>query len=159
MTPATMRGRSTWRSRRQGYEELRREQRARRERGDRVQLGIGVCTYVEMTAVLNTTEFGEARAEPDGSIVIAVGTTASGQGHETAYAQLASRLLGVPMDLVRVVQSDTGAVARGSGTSGSRSLQLGGSAVRGSLRCADREGEGGGGAAAGGERGGHRAHA
>ncbi|HEY5035231.1 MAG TPA: xanthine dehydrogenase family protein molybdopterin-binding subunit [Candidatus Dormibacteraeota bacterium] len=114
-----------------GYEELRREQRARRERGDRVQLGIGVCTYVEMTAVLNTTEFGEARAEPDGSMVIAVGTTASGQGHETAYAQLASQMLGVPIDSVRIVQSDTGVVARGSGTSGSRSLQLGGSAVRG----------------------------
>ena len=114
-----------------GYQELRNEQRARRERGDSVQLGIGLCTYVEMTAVLNTTEFGEARAEPDGSIVISVGTTSSGQGHETAYAQLASVLLGVAVDSVRVVQSDTGAVARGSGTSGSRSLQLGGSAVRG----------------------------
>jgi aerobic carbon-monoxide dehydrogenase large subunit len=114
-----------------GYEELRREQAARRERGDTMQLGIGLCTYVEMTAVLNTTEFGEARAEPDGSIVISVGTTSSGQGHETAYAQLASGLLGVSIDNIRVVQSDTGAVPRGSGTSGSRSLQLGGSAVRG----------------------------
>jgi carbon-monoxide dehydrogenase large subunit len=114
-----------------GYEELRRQQRERRERGERVQLGIGLCTYVEMTAVLNTTEFGEARAEPDGSMVIAVGTTASGQGHETAFAQLASRLLGVPIDRIRVVQSDTGVVARGAGTSGSRSLQLGGSAVHG----------------------------
>ena len=114
-----------------GYEELRREQRQRRERSDRLQIGIGLCSYVEMTAVLNTTEFGEARAEPDGSIVIAVGTTASGQGHETAYAQLASRALGVAIDKIRVVQSDTEAVARGSGTSGSRSLQLGGSAVRG----------------------------
>ncbi|HEY8816547.1 MAG TPA: xanthine dehydrogenase family protein molybdopterin-binding subunit [Candidatus Dormibacteraeota bacterium] len=114
-----------------GYEELRREQRQRRERSDRLQIGIGLCSYVEMTAVLNTTEFGEARVEPDGSIVIAVGTTASGQGHETAYAQLASRALGVAIDKIRVVQSDTEAVARGSGTSGSRSLQLGGSAVRG----------------------------
>jgi carbon-monoxide dehydrogenase large subunit len=113
------------------YQELRKEQTERRERGDRLQLGIGLCSYVEMTAVLNTTEFGEARAEADGSIVIAVGTTASGQGHETAYSQLASQLLGVPIDSIRVVQSDTGAVARGSGTSGSRSLQLGGSAVRG----------------------------
>ncbi|MEP6753673.1 MAG: xanthine dehydrogenase family protein molybdopterin-binding subunit [Candidatus Dormiibacterota bacterium] len=114
-----------------GYQELRMEQTARRERGERLQLGIGLCSYVEMTAVLNTTEFGEARAEADGSIVIAVGTTASGQGHETAYSQLASQLLGVPIDSIRVVQSDTGTVARGSGTSGSRSLQLGGSAVRG----------------------------
>jgi carbon-monoxide dehydrogenase large subunit len=114
-----------------GYAELRKKQAARREGGDRLQLGIGLCSYVEMTAVLNTTEFGEARVEPDGSIVISVGTTASGQGHETAYAQLASQVLGVPIDTVRIVQSDTGVVARGSGTSGSRSLQLGGSAVRG----------------------------
>ena len=114
-----------------GYEELRSEQRARRERGDREQLGIGLCTYVEMTALVNTTEFGEARAEPDGTILVSAGTTSSGQGHETAYAQLASAILGVPIDSVRVVQSDTGVVARGSGTSGSRSLQLGGSAVRG----------------------------
>jgi len=114
-----------------GYAELRREQAARRERADRVQLGIGVSTYVEMTAVLSTTEFGAARAEADGSIVLTAGTTSSGQGHETAYAQLASALLGVPMEGIRVVSSDTGLVDRGSGTSGSRSLQLGGSAVRG----------------------------
>jgi carbon-monoxide dehydrogenase large subunit len=85
---------------------------------------------VEMTAVLTTTEFGAARAEADGSIVLTAGTTASGQGHETAYAQLASRVLGVPMDAIRVMQSDTGVVPRGGGTSGSRSLQVGGSAVR-----------------------------
>ncbi|HEV2967099.1 MAG TPA: xanthine dehydrogenase family protein molybdopterin-binding subunit, partial [Candidatus Dormibacteraeota bacterium] len=113
-----------------GYDELRREQKARRVRRDRVQLGIGLSTYVEMTAVLTTAEFGAARAEADGSIVVTAGTTSSGQGHETAYAQLASRVLGVPMERIRVVQSDTGLVARGSGTSGSRSLQVGGSAVR-----------------------------
>jgi aerobic carbon-monoxide dehydrogenase large subunit len=114
-----------------GYDALRREQHERRERGDRVQLGIGISTYVEMTAVLNMSEWGAARAEPDGSIVISVGTTSSGQGHETAFAQLASFVLGVPMDAVRVVQADTGVVARGAGSHGSRSLQLGGSAVRG----------------------------
>jgi len=113
-----------------GYDELRREQKARRARGDRVQMGIGLSTYVEMTAVLTTTEFGAARAEADGSIVLTAGTTASGQGHETAYAQLASHVLGVPMDAIRVMQSDTGVVPRGGGTSGSRSLQVGGSAVR-----------------------------
>jgi carbon-monoxide dehydrogenase large subunit len=113
-----------------GYEELRREQKSRRERGDCMQLGIGLSTYVEMTAVLTTSEFGAARAEADGSIVLTAGTTASGQGHETAYAQLASLVLGVAMDRIRVVQSDTALVARGNGTSGSRSLQIGGSAVR-----------------------------
>jgi carbon-monoxide dehydrogenase large subunit len=113
------------------YEELRREQRARRERGDRVQLGIGISSYVEMTAVLRTSEFAEVRAQPDGSMVVLAGTAASGQGHETAFAQLASAVLDVPMDVIRVVQADTGAVARGSGTAGSRSLQIGGTAVRG----------------------------
>ena len=113
-----------------GYGELRREQAARRERGDRLQLGIGLSVYVEMTAVRLTAELGGARAEPDGSFVLTVGTTSSGQGHETAFAQLASEALGVPMDVIRVVQSDTALVPGGSGTSGSRSLQIGGSAVR-----------------------------
>ena len=113
-----------------GYESLRREQSERRERRDRVQLGIGIAAYVEMTAVRLTSEFGAARAEGDGSFVVTVGTTSSGQGHETAFAQLASKALGVPMESVRVVQSDTGLVKCGAGTSGSRSLQIGGSAVR-----------------------------
>jgi aerobic carbon-monoxide dehydrogenase large subunit len=113
-----------------GYEELRREQRARRERGDRLQLGIGVSVYVEMTAVGIPTEFGEARAQPDGTFVVSAGTTSTGQGHETAYAQVAAAALGVSMEGIRVVQSDTGKVNRGDGTYGSRSLQMGGSAIR-----------------------------
>jgi carbon-monoxide dehydrogenase large subunit len=83
-----------------------------------------------MTAVRLTAEVGGARVEPDGSFVLTVGTTSSGQGHETAFAQLAAQALGVPMDAIRVVQSDTGLVSGGSGTSGSRSLQIGGSALR-----------------------------
>jgi carbon-monoxide dehydrogenase large subunit len=114
-----------------GYEDLRREQRARRERGDRLQLGIGISAYVEMTAVGIPTEFGEARAEPDGTFVVSAGTTSTGQGHETAYAQVAAAALAVPMESIRVVQSDTGKVNRGDGTYGSRSLQMGGSAIRG----------------------------
>ncbi len=112
------------------YDDLRREQKARRERGDRVQLGIGLCCYVETTAILNTSESSVARVDADGSITIAVGTMASGQGHETAYSQLAAALLRVAPDAVRIVQGDTAALANGYGSSGSRSLQLGGSAVR-----------------------------
>jgi carbon-monoxide dehydrogenase large subunit len=114
-----------------GYEELRREQRARRDRGDHVQLGVGISSYVEMTAVQLTSEFGFARVSADGSVTVGAGTSSSGQGHETAYAQLASSLLGVPMDRIVVVQSDTNQVRSGDGTYGSRSMQLGGSAVRG----------------------------
>ncbi len=114
-----------------GYDELRREQKARRERGERVLLGVGISSYVEMTAVQLTSEFGFARVSADGSFTVGAGTSSSGQGHETAYAQLAASLLDVPMGRVSVVQSDTNQVRSGDGTYGSRSLQLGGSAVRG----------------------------
>ncbi len=114
-----------------GYDEMRRDQKARRERGDRVLLGVGISSYVEMTAVQLTSEFGFARVSADGSFTVGVGTSSSGQGHETAYAHLAASLLGVAMERVSVVQSDTNQVRSGDGTYGSRSLQLGGSAVRG----------------------------
>ncbi len=113
-----------------GYEDLRNDQRARRERSESLQLGIGISSYVEMTAVLYTEEAATATAQADGSMVISTGTTASGQGHETAFSQLASNLLGVSMDSIRFVQSDTALVKSGHGSSGSRSLQVGGSAVR-----------------------------
>jgi carbon-monoxide dehydrogenase large subunit len=114
-----------------GYEELRREQKERRARAERLQLGVGLSMYVEVTGVLTPMEYGAARVDPDGSVVVQCGTTSSGQGHETAYAQLASVLLDMPMDVIRVETSDTGLVSSGDGTYGSRSLQLGGSAVRG----------------------------
>jgi carbon-monoxide dehydrogenase large subunit len=112
------------------YDELRREQAARRERGDRLQLGVGLCVYVEMTAVAQTSELAVARVQTDGSVIVAVGTASSGQGHETAYAQLAAQLLDLPMDAIKVQPADTDAIGGGAGTHGSRSLQLGGSALR-----------------------------
>jgi carbon-monoxide dehydrogenase large subunit len=111
-----------------GYEELRAEQAARRERGDPTCLGIGVATYVEITA-FGGREFAAVEVGSDGDVTVTVGTTPAGHGHETAFAQLASASLGVPFDDVRVVHSDTGIVARGEGTWGSRSLQIGGSSI------------------------------
>jgi carbon-monoxide dehydrogenase large subunit len=57
------------------------------------------------------------------------GTSAHGQGHRTAYAQIVADLLGIPLENIDVVQSDTARVPRGNGTVGSRSLQVGGGAV------------------------------
>lgn len=111
-----------------GYEDLRREQARRRENGARIQLGIGVSTYVEVT-VFEGREFGSVEVCEDGSVTVLTGTTPTGQGHETAFAQLAAGILGVPLEAVRVVHSDTKRVPRGDGTYGSRSLQVGGSAV------------------------------
>jgi aerobic carbon-monoxide dehydrogenase large subunit len=111
-----------------GYEELRREQAGRRERGDRLLLGIGVSTYVEITSY-SSKEFARVEVDPGGAVTVAVGTSSHGQGHETAFAQLAAGMLAVPTSAVRVVHSDTGLVERGEGTWGSRSLQAGGSSV------------------------------
>jgi carbon-monoxide dehydrogenase large subunit len=115
-----------------GYDALRAEQAARRERGDVLQLGVGIAVYVELTGF--GSEMGECMIEDDGTVTVITGTSPHGQGHETAWAQLVSGTLGVALDEVRVVHSDTGRVARGQGTMGSRSLQVGGSAVQGAAR-------------------------
>jgi carbon-monoxide dehydrogenase large subunit len=110
-----------------GYDELRAEQARRRESGAQRQLGIGLATYVELTGL--GVEMGTCAVGDDGKVTVKTGTSPQGQGHETTWAQLISWTLGVPMDDVIVVHSDTARVARGMGTMGSRTLQVGGSAM------------------------------
>ena len=112
-----------------GYDELRREQAARLARGDRTVLGIGVSTYVEVTAGGGSSEYGSVAVGDDGGATIMVGTSGHGQGHATSFAMLVSDRLGIPMEDITFLQSDTALVPRGGGTGGSRSLQIGGSAV------------------------------
>ncbi|HEX4864343.1 MAG TPA: molybdopterin cofactor-binding domain-containing protein, partial [Acidimicrobiales bacterium] len=112
-----------------GYERLRSEQAERRRRGDRWQLGIGTAVYVEITAGGGAQEYGSVEIHRDGSATIRVGTSAHGQGHATAFSMIVSDRLGIPLESIRFVQSDTAAVPTGGGTGGSRSLQVGGSAV------------------------------
>jgi carbon-monoxide dehydrogenase large subunit len=112
-----------------GYEALRTEQAERRRRGDRLQLGIGVAAYVEVTAGGGTSEYGAVEVHPDGTATVRCGTSAHGQGHQTAYAMIVSAQTGIPVEQIRLVQSDTDLVRSGGGTGGSRSLQLGGTAV------------------------------
>jgi carbon-monoxide dehydrogenase large subunit len=112
-----------------GYEELRRQQVARRASGDRTLLGIGVSVYVEITAGGNTSEYGAVQVHDDGSATVMAGTSAHGQGHQTAFAMIVSDQTGIPIDRVRLIAVDTDLVRSGGGTGGSRSLQLGGSAV------------------------------
>ncbi len=113
---------------RAGLEQLRADQAARRARGDHLQLGVGVSTYVEITS-FSSKEYGSVEVHEDGSATVLSGVTSNGQGHETAFAQIASAILAIEFDRVRVIHSDTGIVPRGAGTWGSRSLQVGGSAV------------------------------
>ncbi|MHB1929476.1 MAG: xanthine dehydrogenase family protein molybdopterin-binding subunit [Acidimicrobiales bacterium] len=113
-----------------GYDELRVEQARRREAGDRVQLGIGVSSYVEVTAPLGLhVEYGAVQVYEDGTASVEAGTSVHGQGHHTAFAMVASDVLGIPMEDIRLVNSDTAVVPRGAGTMGSRSLQTAGNAI------------------------------
>ena len=112
------------------YKALRAEQAARRASNDPVQMGIGVSAYVEVTAPVGLhVEFGAVEIHDDGSASVFAGTSVHGQGHHTAFAMLATEVLGIPMDKIKLVNSDTDLVPRGAGTMGSRSLQTAGSAI------------------------------
>jgi carbon-monoxide dehydrogenase large subunit len=113
-----------------GYDALLAEQEARRARADAKLLGVGMAVYVEITAQ-GGGEYGEVEVHGDGTATVKAGTSAHGQGHATAYSQIVSGELGIPIENITFVQSDTALVPRGSGTGGSRSLQLAGSAVLG----------------------------
>ena len=117
-----------------GYDELRKEQAERRARGDVVQLGIGIASYVEVTGGGDESgppnENATIEVHPDGSATILTGASPHGQGHQTAFAMLASEELGIPVEKITLKWGDTDLVPRGGGTGGSRSLQQGGAAVR-----------------------------
>ena len=92
--------------------------------------GIGLALYVDPCGG-NRDQWAALRFDAEGgAATVLVGSQSSGQGHETAYAQIVAGTLGVPLASVRVQQGDTDLVAHGRGTSGSRSLAIGGNAVR-----------------------------
>ncbi len=113
-----------------GYSELRAEQARRRATNDPVQLGIGLASYVETTNPMGSGDYGQVEITADGGAIIRTGSSSHGQGHHTAWAMLVSEATGIPMDKMEFHFGDTDDVARGGGTGGSRSLQVGGSAVK-----------------------------
>jgi aerobic carbon-monoxide dehydrogenase large subunit len=127
------------------YDGLRREQEKRRQDNDPVQLGIGISTFTEMcglapSRVLGQLSYGAGgweaasiRMLPTGKVEVVTGSAPHGQGHVTAWSQIASDALGVPFEDVEVVHSDTRAAPQGMDTYGSRSLAVGGVAVH--LAC------------------------
>lgn len=110
------------------YAGLRAEQAQRRASGDSKLLGIGVATYVEICG-FGPWESGTVTVGEDGKVTVLTGTSPHGQGHETAWAQLASGILQIPMEDIVVKHGDTAVIKRGIGTFGSRSAPVGGSAV------------------------------
>ena len=130
-----------------GYDELRTEQKQRRESKDPVQLGIGISTFTEMcglapSRVLGQLDYGAGgwdhagvRMLATGKVEVTVGVSPHGQGHETAFSQIVADRLGVPFEDVEILHGDTAISHRGMDTYGSRSLVVGGEAV---VRAADK---------------------
>ena len=113
------------------YSEARAEQAKRRKRGDKVQLGIGVSVYVEVTGGVDPKqEHAKINILPNGRAVVYTGTSPHGQGHVTSWAMIASSETGIDIEDIDVVWGDTDLVPSGGGTMGSRSLQQGGAAVQ-----------------------------
>jgi len=90
--------------------------------------GRSIVYYVDNTGIFN--ERMELRFDPSGEVTILAGTLSHGQGHETSYAQMVADWLGVPEDKIHLKQADTDEVAIGRGTYASRSMMIGGSALR-----------------------------
>jgi carbon-monoxide dehydrogenase large subunit len=90
--------------------------------------GVGVTCFME-TARGAPNEGAEIRFADDGSVALHVGTQSNGMGHETAYAQIAADLLGLPIEAFRYVQADTRDVRAGNGHGGARSMHMGGAAL------------------------------
>ena len=141
-----------------GYAKLRAEQAERRRKGDPKLLGIGVSAYVEVTAGGGGGEWGQVEIDPDGGATVRVGTSAHGQGHATSFSMIVADRLGIPIERIRFIQSDTAKVPKGGGTGGSRSLQLGGSAVHGATEAVLAKARQTGGRSPRGVGRGHRGH-
>jgi carbon-monoxide dehydrogenase large subunit len=113
-----------------GYAQLRAEQARRRATKDPLQLGIGIASYVETTNPMGSGDYGSVEITPDGGAIIRTGSSSHGQGHHTAWAMLVSDATGIPFEKIDFRFGDTDDIERGGGTGGSRSLQVGGSAVK-----------------------------
>lgn len=120
---------------------LRAEQQRRRESGDTVQLGIGLCTYVEICGLAPSRALGglnygaggwehaTVRMLPTGKVEVVSGSTPHGQGHETSWSQIVATKMGIDPADVEVLHSDTALSPLGLDTYGSRSLSVGGVAI------------------------------
>ena len=128
-----------------GYEKLRGRQRELRREGR--YIGIGIASYTEFTGIgpgreLNMIgfqyggwEYARVLVHPTGAVTVYSGSADHGQGHATSFAQVAADSLGLPMEQVEVVEGDTEKVQFGNGTFNSRSLPVGGIAIK---MCCDQ---------------------
>jgi aerobic carbon-monoxide dehydrogenase large subunit len=120
-----------------GYDELRREQAERRERGELMGIGVGFFTeavgagprkHMDI-AGLGMADGADLRVHPTGKAVLGISVQSQGQGHETTFAQIVAEELGIPPEDIEVVHGDTDATPFGLGTYGSRSTPVSGAAT------------------------------
>ena len=123
------------------YDQLREEQSERASADSPVRLGIGISTFTEMCGLAPSRVLGSLRYAaggwenasirmlPTGKVEVVTGSSAHGQGHETAWSQIVADQLGVPFEDVRVLHGDTAIAPKGMDTYGSRSLVVGGTAI------------------------------
>ena len=91
--------------------------------------GIGLSTYIEACSGGGPEE-ATIILEKNGSITLHIGTQSNGQGHETAYKQILCEYLGIGPEKMTVIQGDSDVIAFGAGTGGSRSVPVGGAAIK-----------------------------
>ena len=91
--------------------------------------GIGLSTYIEACSGGGPEE-ATIILENDGSVTVHIGTQSNGQGHETAYQQILCEYLDIEPDKVKIIQGDSDLIAFGAGTGGSRSVPVGGAAIK-----------------------------
>ncbi|MDU6834909.1 MAG: xanthine dehydrogenase family protein molybdopterin-binding subunit, partial [Bradyrhizobium sp.] len=91
--------------------------------------GIGLASYVEVCGTMGE-ETANVRLDPNGDVTILIGTQSSGQGHQTAYAQIVAEQFGLPPERIHIHQGDTEEIATGLGTGGSASIPSGGVSVQ-----------------------------
>ncbi len=104
-------------------------QAERRQAGERRQIGIGVANYVEAGGIGWPCEGATVRICEDGTAEVLIAVSQSGQGHETAFAQIGAEFLGFPFEKVRVLGGDSRLLPYGFGTGGSRVTVNTGNAV------------------------------
>jgi carbon-monoxide dehydrogenase large subunit len=95
--------------------------------------GLGLASYIEACGALGP-ETANLRLDEDGGVTLLIGSQSTGQGHQTAYAQVIADHLGLPPERVRVIQGDTALIATGGGTGGSSSIPVGAVAVSSASR-------------------------
>ena len=100
--------------------------------------GIGLASYVEVCGVMGE-ETAKVRLDPNGDVTVLIGTQSSGQGHQTAYAQIVAEQFGLAPERVHVHQGDTDEIATGLGTGGSASIPSGGVSVERATRALGKQ--------------------